>query len=107
MHDIECAVECSEDELEEIFEARRIVREIIKDKKFIPLGGENTPITLVGIEREWSINTGKQPVDNETLVDIRFFDSTDITPKCRASYWDWSIASGNNSADIQFWRHSK
>lgn len=110
MRDIECAVECSEDDLENIFQMRKIAREIAFEKKFIPLdfNPKDDVQLLDDSGGEWYTNTGEEPMFEGRNVDVMWFDSDGaIDYNKPIKHWDWTIGTGNNSTDIQFWRYSK
>lgn len=104
MRDIECAVECNEDDLENIFQMRKIAREIVQEKKFIPLNLD-VPKSLTASTDDWNINTGEQPVADSLHVDVMFLNNEEIVAKCTAHTWDWTV--NGSGSDIQFWRHHK
>ena len=56
---------------------------------------------------DWHDNEGVQPVDDEVLVDVMFFNETKSYQSKPANIWLWSVESKTN-IDIKKWRiHSK
>ena len=52
---------------------------------------------------DWHDNEGVQPVDDEVLVDVMFFNETKSYQSKPANIWLWSVESKTN-IDIKKWR---
>ena len=52
---------------------------------------------------DWHDNEGVQPVDDEVLVDVMFFNETKSYQSKHANIWLWSVESKTNT-DIKKWR---
>ena len=76
------------------------------EKRFIPLNLDVLRSTET-VPEGWIINKGCEPADIRN-VDVMWFDSNGtIDYNKPVKGWDWTIGTGNNSTDIQFWRYSK
>ena len=66
---------------------------------------EKTPqqLALEKFGADWHDNEGVQPVDDEVLVDIMFFNDTESYQADPASIWVWRV-DRKSSSEIEKWR---
>lgn len=66
---------------------------------------QKTPqqLALEKFGTDWHDNEGVQPVDDEVLVDVMFFNETESYQENPASIWGWSVES-KTSSEIKKWR---
>lgn len=105
-YDIKHQTGCTDEEVAQIIEARKIAKAISFEKKFIPLDLD-VLCSKETVPGGWTINKGCEPADIQN-VDVMWFDSDGtIDYNKPVKEWDWTIGTGNNSLDIQFWRYIK
>lgn len=66
---------------------------------------QKTPqqLALEKFGTDWHDNEGVQPVDDEVLVDVMFFNETKSYQSKPANIWGWSVES-KTSSEIKKWR---
>jgi hypothetical protein len=68
--------------------------------KLIELNGDTQE------DNPWRENTGKQPVDDDVRVDVKFFGEDKVYHDMSAKSWGWVIL-GKDRYEIQYWRYAK